>query len=41
MTAQDAFRNWLIYCGVIGAALFGIAVLIVALSSRRERDESR
>jgi hypothetical protein len=41
MTAQDAFRNWLLYCAVIGAVLFGIAVLVVALTSSRERDETK
>jgi len=42
MTAQDAFRYWLIECGVIGVVLLGIAVLFVVLTSpRRQRDEPR
>ena len=43
MTAQDAFRSWmfssmLIACALLAVA-FGIAVLIVVLSSSRKRDE--
>jgi len=41
MTAQDAFRNWLLYCAAIAAVLFGIAILFVVLTSSRERDEPK
>jgi hypothetical protein len=41
MTAQDAFRIWLLYAAVIGAALLGVAILIVVLMSSRQRDEPK